>query len=256
MGGIILRALLDQGLLAPERTSATVVEADLERARAAHPGVGIGADNRQAVSQAEVVLMCVKPNQIQQVLKDIQPAVQPGQVFLSIVTATSTEAIEAALGKVAVVRIMPNTPALVREGMMAICKGKYATDEQVEMTRTLFSAIGRTVVVEEKHMDAITGLSGSGPAYIFVILDALADAGVKLGLPRQVALLLAAQTTRGAATLVLESGAHPAVLKDEVTTPAGTTIAGLVELEEGKLRATLIKAVSAAARRARELKTS
>lgn len=254
MGGIILRALLEQGLLAPERTCATVHQADLANARARNPKISIGTDNRQAVSGANVVLICVKPQQIKQVLEDLREVATPEQVFISIVASVPTNYIEEALGgKIPVVRVMPNTPCIVRQGMLALCKGQHATEAQVEMARGLFDTVGRTVVVEEKYMDAITGLSASGPAYIYIILESLAEAGVKVGLPRDLAMLLAAQTTRGAASVVLETGSHPAMLKDEVTTPAGCTIDGVMELEEGKLRVTLIKAVVKATQRAREL---
>jgi pyrroline-5-carboxylate reductase len=148
---------------------------------------------------------------------------------------------------------MPNTPCALGAGMTALCKGRFAKPQQVEVARALFDVVGRTVVVDEKHMDAVTGLSASGPAYIYIILESLAEAGVKVGLPRDVATLLAAQTVMGAAKVVLETGDHPALLKDAVTTPAGCTIDGILELEEGKLRVTLIKAVVKAAQRAKEL---
>jgi pyrroline-5-carboxylate reductase len=155
--------------------------------------------------------------------------------------------------KVAVIRAMPNTPCQQGAGMTAICKGKHASAEDVAMTCHMFDVVGRTVVVDEKHMDAVTALSASGPAYIYIILESLAEAGVKVGLPRDIATLLAAQTTLGAARVVLETGDHPALLKDAVTTPAGCTIDAIMELEEGKLRVTLIKAVVKAAQRAKEL---
>jgi pyrroline-5-carboxylate reductase len=148
---------------------------------------------------------------------------------------------------------MPNTPSMVGEGITAICKGKYATPEHLEIASKLFNAVGKTVVVDEKHMDAITGLSGSGPAFLYIILEALAEGGVKMGLSRELATLLAAQTMLGAAKVVLETGHHPALLKDTVTTPAGCTIDGILELEDGKLRVTLIKAVVKASQRAKEL---
>jgi pyrroline-5-carboxylate reductase len=137
--------------------------------------------------------------------------------------------------------------------MTGLCKGRFAEPSHLEAASTLFGVVGRTVVVDEKQMDAVTGLSASGPAYIYIILEALAEAGVKVGLPRDIATLLAAQTTLGAARVVLETGDHPALLKDAVTTPAGCTIDGIMELEEGKLRVTLIKAVVKAAQRAKEL---
>jgi len=148
---------------------------------------------------------------------------------------------------------MPNTPCSVQEGMTGICAGRFAEPRHLELTQHLFDTVGRTVVVDEKYMDAVTGLSASGPAFIYVILESLAEAGVKVGLPRDVSTLLAAQTALGSARLVLETGHHPALLKDAVTTPAGCTIDGLLELEEGKLRVTLIKAVVKATERAKEL---
>jgi pyrroline-5-carboxylate reductase len=154
---------------------------------------------------------------------------------------------------VPVIRAMPNTPCQLGAGMTAICKGKHASAKDVAMTCHMFDVVGRTVVVDEKHMDAVTALSASGPAYIYIILESLAEAGVKVGLPRDIATLLAAQTTMGAARVVLETGDHPALLKDAVTTPAGCTIDAIMELEEGKLRVTLIKAVVKAAQRAKEL---
>jgi pyrroline-5-carboxylate reductase len=156
-------------------------------------------------------------------------------------------------GDVPVVRAMPNTPCALGFGMTALCRGKHANSGHLETAAALFEVVGRTVIVDEKHMDAVTGLSASGPAYIYIILESLAEAGVKVGLPRDVATLLAAQTTLGAAKVVLETGDHPALLKDAVTTPAGCTIDGIMELEEGKLRVTLIKAVVKAAQRAKEL---
>jgi pyrroline-5-carboxylate reductase len=148
---------------------------------------------------------------------------------------------------------MPNTPSVINAGMTALSKGKFATDDQLAFSKKLFDAIGKTVIVEEYLMDGVTALSASGPAYIYVVIEALAEAGVKLGMPRDVSTLLAAQTMYGAAKLVLETNIHPAVLKDSVTTPAGCTIDGLLELEEGGLRVTLIKAVVKAAERASEL---
>ena len=156
-------------------------------------------------------------------------------------------------GKVAVVRAMPNTPAAVGCGMTGICRGTHAGQAELDIARAMFDAVGRTVVVDEKNMDAVTGLSASGPAFAYIILESLAEAGVKVGLPRDVATLLAAQTMKGSASVVLDTGDHPALLKDSVTTPAGCTIDGILELEEGKLRVTLIKAVVKATSRAGEL---
>jgi pyrroline-5-carboxylate reductase len=254
MGGILLKALLEKGLLAPKATSATVQHEERARALSKQLGITVGTDNLAAVRGADIVLICVKPQIVADVIKQIRPNISKKQLIISVAASVATSHIEKALGgDVPVVRAMPNTPCALGYGMTAICKGKFADAKHVEITTTLFNVVGRTVVVDEKHMDAVTGLSASGPAYIYIILESLAEAGVKVGLPRDVATLLAAQTTMGAAMVVLETGDHPALLKDAVTTPAGCTIDGIMELEEGKLRVTLIKAVVKAAQRAKEL---
>ena len=254
IGGILLKALLQKGLLSAETTSATVAHEDRARCLTEQLGVPVGTDNLAAVRGADIILVCVKPQVVQEVIEQIRPKVGPDQLIISVAASVSTSQIEKALGAdVPVIRAMPNTPCVLGVGMTALCKGKFASPRHVEMATALFNVVGRTVVVDEKHMDAVTGLSASGPAYIYIILESLAEAGVKVGLPRDVATLLAAQTTLGAATVVLETGDHPALLKDAVTTPAGCTIDGIMELEEGKLRVTLIKAVVKAAQRAKEL---
>ena len=199
-------------------------------------------------------MVCVKPQVVQEVMEQIRGNISKNQLIISVAASVPTTQIEKALGReVPVVRAMPNTPCVLGCGMTGVCKGKFADVNHLETACTLFSVVGKTVVVDEKHMDAVTGLSASGPAYIYIILESLAEAGVKVGLPRDIATLLAAQTALGAATVVLETGDHPALLKDAVTTPAGCTIDGILELEEGKLRVTLIKAVVKAAQRAKEL---
>jgi pyrroline-5-carboxylate reductase len=253
MGGILLKALLDKKLLAPKATSATVQHQDRAIALSKQLGIRVGTDNRAAVRGADIVLISVKPQVVADVIEQIRPNISKKQLIISVAASVSTSQIEKALGRVPVVRAMPNTPCARGQGMTALCKGKFADAQHVETATALFNVVGRTVVVDEKHMDAVTGLSASGPAYIYIILESLAEAGVKVGLPRDVATLLAAQTTLGAATVVLETGDHPALLKDAVTTPAGCTIDGIMELEEGKLRVTLIKAVVKAAQRAKEL---
>ncbi len=254
IGGILLNALLEKGLLSPTLTSATVQHEDRARVLSEKLGVPVSTDNLAAVSKADIIFVCVKPQVVQELMEQIRPAVSPDQLVISVAASVSTSQIEKALGgNIPVVRAMPNTPCALGCGMTAICKGKFARSRHVEAACALFDLVGRTVVVDEKHMDAVTGLSASGPAYIYIILESLAEAGVKVGLPRDVATLLAAQTTLGAATVVLQTGDHPALLKDAVTTPAGCTIDGIMELEEGKLRVTLIKAVVKAAQRAKEL---
>jgi len=254
IGGILLKALLEKGLLSPQSTVATVQHEDRARSLAEKLGIPVGTDNLAAVRKADIVLVCVKPQVVEEVMEQIRTKVSSKQLIISVAASVPTSQIEKALAHDApVVRAMPNTPCVLGCGMTALCKGKFADARDVETACALFNVVGKTVVLDEKHMDAVTGLSASGPAYIYIILESLAEAGVKVGLPRDVATLLAAQTTLGAATVVLETGDHPALLKDAVTTPAGCTIDGIMELEEGKLRVTLIKAVVKAAQRAKEL---
>jgi pyrroline-5-carboxylate reductase len=254
MGGILLQALLKNGLLSPELTCATVQHEERAKALTAKLNIRVGTDNAAAAKGADIILIGVKPQVVQEVMDEIREEVTPDRLIISVAASVPTSLIEKSLGKnIPVVRAMPNTPCSIGSGMTAVCKGKYADAAHVGMTCGMFDVVGRTVVIDEKHMDAVTALSASGPAYIYIILESLAEAGVKVGLPRDIATLLAAQTTLGAARVVLETGDHPALLKDAVTTPAGCTIDGIMELEEGKLRVTLIKAVVRAAQRAKEL---
>jgi pyrroline-5-carboxylate reductase len=254
MGGILLQALLKKGLLSPKHTIATVAHQDRATALGRKLGIKVGTNNVTAAEQADIILIAVKPQVVEEVASQLRGRLSPKQLVISVAASVPNELIEKALGAdIPVIRAMPNTPCSVGEGMTAIAKGAYATAKHVELATAMFNAVGRTVVVDEKHMDAVTGLSASGPAYIYIILESLAEAGVKVGLPRDIATLLAAQTTLGAARVVLETGDHPALLKDSVTTPAGCTVDGLMELEEGKLRVTLIKAVVKASQRAKEL---
>ncbi|RMF89597.1 MAG: pyrroline-5-carboxylate reductase [Nitrospinota bacterium] len=211
-------------------------------------------ENRQAVSRADIVILAVKPQDIEVVLQEIQPAVTDRHLLVSIAAGVPLAKIHQHLQKpVRSIRVMPNTPALVQSGAAALCRGEHATLEDLRMAQAIFDAVGKTVVVSEYLMDAVTGLSGSGPAYVFVLIEALADAGVKVGLPRDVALTLATQTVLGSAKMVLETGEHPGRLKDRVTSPGGTTISGLHALERGRFRATIMDAVEAATNRSREL---
>jgi pyrroline-5-carboxylate reductase len=254
MGGIILQALLKNGLLSTKSTWATVAHPERAKTLSAKLKVKVGTDNVAAARGADIIVIAVKPQVVEDVVREISGHITPKQLIVSVAASVPTAMIEKNLSSnVPVVRAMPNTPCITGEGMTAICKGKHATAQHVAVTTHLFDVVGRTVVVDEKHMDAVTALSASGPAYIYIILESLAEAGVKVGLPRDIATLLAAQTTLGAAKVVLETGDHPALLKDAVTTPAGCTIDAIMELEEGKLRVTLIKAVVKAAQRAKEL---
>ncbi len=216
-------------------------------------GILVGEKNAPAVEWADVVVLAVKPQVLPQVLSEIGPWLE-GKLVISIAAGVSVAWIRRRAPHTrGIVRAMPNMPALVREGVTAIAIEPAVPEADVALTRTLFEAVGRVVSIEERLMDAVTGLSGSGPAYIFVAIEALADGGVKMGLPRQTAELLAAQTVLGAAKLILEKGEHPARLKDQVASPGGTTIAGLHRLEVGRMRATLIGAVEAATKRSEEL---
>ncbi|MGA2003032.1 MAG: pyrroline-5-carboxylate reductase [Terriglobales bacterium] len=254
LGTILLQSLLRDGLLKASETWVTVAHSEKARALKDKFKVHAGITNREAVRDADIVFVCVKPQVVADVVREIRDEVTREQLIISVAASVPTDMIERALEKeVAVVRAMPNTPCALGAGMTALCKGKFAQKQHLEMATKFFAAVGRTVIVDEKHMDAVTGLSASGPAYIYIILESLAEAGVKVGLPRDIATLLAAQTTMGAARVVLETGDHPALLKDAVTTPAGCTIDGIMELEEGKLRVTLIKAVVKAVQRAKEL---
>jgi pyrroline-5-carboxylate reductase len=254
MGGILVQAFLEANLTAPEHLAATVAHEDRAAALASQFGIAVTTDNLAAAAAADVILLGVKPQQLPDVVRAIAPALTPGKLLISFAASVKTSAIEAAAGlDIPTLRAMPNTPAKLGAGITAIARGRFATDAQLALGERIFATVGRTVVVDEKHMDAVTGLSGSGPAFLYIIIEALAEAGVNVGLPRDIATLLAAQTTYGAARMVLETGSHPALLKDEVTTPAGCTVDGILELEEGGLRVTLIKAVKRATQRAREL---
>ena len=254
LGGILLRAYLKQGLFRAKNVTATVKHGEKAAALAKELGVPVTNENRKAVKGADIVLLGVKPQVIAEVLTEIAPEITEETLIISVAASVPTSYLEQHLREnVPVIRAMPNTPAAVGCGMTDICRGAHAGREHLEIARAMFEAVGRTVVVDEKNMDAVTGLSASGPAFAYIILESLAEAGVKVGLPRDVATLLAAQTMKGSASVVLETGDHPALLKDAVTTPAGCTIDGILELEEGKLRVTLIKAVVKATSRAGEL---
>lgn len=254
MGGILLQAFLKSGLVDRTHIFATVAHAARAKALSSQYGIAVSTDNLDAARKADVVLLGVKPFQVEELVRAIQPALTPEKLLISFAASVKTRAIEDAAGFDApVVRAMPNTPAMVGAGMTALCGGRFVSAEHLSLAQLIFATVGRTAVVDEKHMDAVTGLSGSGPAFLYIIIEALAEAGVNVGLPREIATQLAAQTTFGSAKMVLETGSHPALLKDEVTTPAGCTVDGILELEEGGLRVTLIKAVKRATERAKAL---
>lgn len=210
--------------------------------------------NREAAEQADVVVLAVEPQVLDDVLEEIAPTIGTAKLVVSVAAGYPMTRMARYLnGTVRIVRAMPNTPSIIREGVTALAYGEGLSDTDAATARALFEPIGKVVVTGERAMDAVTGLSGSGPAYIFVMIEALADGGVLMGLPRQTAQVMAAQTVAGAAQLLLTSREHPGVLKDRVASPEGTTIAGLHALEQGRFRAALVSAVEAAARRSAEL---
>ena len=218
------------------------------------PDVRVVADAAEAAQWGEVVILAIKPQQAEAALDLIERVVTPQQVVISIMAGIPSSKIEATLAPgCRVIRAMPNTPALIGAGATAVCAGRKATSNDLDLARQIFALNGVAVVVEEKLMDAVTALSGSGPAYVFTFIEALADAGVKNGLPRDVAAQLAAQTVLGAARMVAETGEHPALLKEKVTSPGGTTIAALHVLENGSFRGVVMDAVDAACHRSKEL---
>jgi pyrroline-5-carboxylate reductase len=250
---------LARGLLATNlATSDQIVASDPSTAAretfAQQTGCRLLASNREVASAADVLFLAVKPQQMGEVLGELHGHATRDHLVISIAAGVPLANISAGLGDgPRLVRVMPNTPCLVGAGASAYCLGRGATSADAELVARLLGAVGMTQRVDESHLDAVTGLSGSGPAFVYVLIEALADGGVKMGLPREIAVALAAQTVRGAAEMVLSTGQHPGVLKDAVASPGGTTIAGLAALEQGGARATMIAAVEAATRRSAEL---
>ncbi|MFQ5569086.1 MAG: pyrroline-5-carboxylate reductase [Rhodothermales bacterium] len=255
IGRALIGGLLKGNYLNPDQVRATRRNpAALEPLQTAFPGIHTGTDNVAAVQDASVVVLAVKPQNASDVIREIRDQMNPDTLVVSVLAGVTTEALEHALGHgPPIIRTMPNTPMLVDEGATAIAGGRFATEEHLDIARHMFEAVGKVEVVPEYLMDAVTGLSGSGPAYVYMFVEALTDAGVKQGLPRPTAIRLAAQTVFGAAKLVLETGKHPAILRDEVTTPGGTAIAAVAELESHGLRTMLINAVGTATQRSKEL---
>jgi len=253
MASALIRGLLSSNTLRPEQLRASDLRVDqLAQLEKSH-GIQTHTDNAELWAWANVVVLSVKPQVIGQVLEQAAGVISADTLVISIAAGVPLAAIEARLPGARVLRAMPNTAAIALAGATGIAAGAHATPEDLRVARALFDAVGRSVVLDESALDAVTGLSGSGPAYVMLIIDALADGGVKVGLSRETALLLAAQTVYGSAKLLLETGEHPGRLKDMVTSPGGTTIAGLHALEAGGLRHALMNAVEAATRRATEL---
>jgi pyrroline-5-carboxylate reductase len=254
MGGAMVTGFVRTGLVAAADIMISDRNQQTLSALGEQLGVATTEDNRQAAGAAEIIICAVKPKQVKEVLEEIASLMTPEHLLISVAAGISTAFLEANLPPgVPVIRAMPNLPVLVGAGMTALALGACASDRDREDAESCFQAVGRAVTLPEANIDAATGVSGSSPAFLAVILEALADSGVLLGLSRQVALELASQAMLGTARLIQDSGLHPAVLKDRVSSPAGTTIAGLQVLEENGVRGILIDAVEAAAKRAAEL---
>ncbi len=257
MGRAILGGLLEGRAAGDAAPQVTVVTRRPEHADeiAQRFGVPAGADLRAGVRGADTVLLCVKPKNVLGLAAQLAGALDPGACVASIAAGVRLADLAAVLpAGQPLVRVMPNTPCLVGAGMTAVSAGPTARPEQVAAVRDVFATLGRATVLDEEYMDAVTGLSGSGPAFVYVIIEALSEGGVMTGLPRDAATELAAQTVMGAARMVLDTTRHPAALKDAVTTPAGCTISALLKLEDGKLRSVLARAVEEAARSAAALR--
>jgi pyrroline-5-carboxylate reductase len=254
MGGALVEGMISGGLVKPEAMVVSDTDDARRREIARSYGVEVTADNRGAVRGADVILLAVKPQNMAEVLAELAGAISPSALVISIAAGISTAFIEERLRQeIRVVRVMPNMPALIGEGAAALSPGAHAAEADLTLARHIFAAVGITVEVKEELMDAVTGLSGSGPGYAFLIIEAFTDAGVRMGLTRETSLMLISQSLLGASKLCLRGEKPPAELRAMVTSPGGTTLAGLKVLEERKLREALIEAVEAATMRSAEL---
>ncbi len=253
MGRALGMGIVEAGVVGKDAVAGTVKHArEAEEVRGL-VSFEVGTDNVAAAAGASVLLLCTKPHVAAQVLSDLDDAggLDHDPLVISIAAGVSTGALQAAVGRpLRVIRAMPNTPCLIGEGMVVLSGGAHATDDDLGLAERLFAPLARVLRLDEEHMNTVTGLSGSGPAFVYVIIEALSEGGVMMGLPRKVATELAAQTVKGAARMVLDTGRHPASLKDDVTTPAGCTISALLSLEDGRLRSVLARGVQEAARSA------
>jgi len=255
IGGTLVKGLLNSQMVKPDNLAGSAAHEEHTRRAAETYGITTYLDNAAMVAGKDIVILALKPQVMGKVLDEIRDVVTEKQLIISVAAAITTGFITKKLGKrVPVVRAMPNTPCLVNQGMTVLCPGEYAKEADIESAKSIFASTGLVEVIDDEElMDAVTGLSGSGPAYAYIIIESLAEGGVKAGLPRGLATTLAAQSLLGGAKMVLETKEHPAKLKDMVTTPAGTTIDGLMELEDGGLRVALIKAVNQATEKSKEL---
>ncbi len=255
IGGTLASGLIRNRVVPQESVQGSTAHEESAARIRERCGIEVTTDNAALVQGKDIVLLAVKPQNMGRVLEEIHGRITPDQLVITLAAAITTRFVEDHLeGAVSVVRAMPNTPCLVGQGMTVLCPGRYAQPEHIEIAHKVFSAVGRVEVIDnEELMDAVTGLSGSGPAYGYIVIESLAEGGVKAGLPRELATTLAAQSMLGAAQMALETGEHPAKLKDAVTTPAGTTVDGILELEAGGVRVALIKAVDRATQKSKEL---
>ncbi|MBF0549027.1 MAG: pyrroline-5-carboxylate reductase [Deltaproteobacteria bacterium] len=254
MGGALIKGLVTSRKVTPDQITAADASESRLKSLSQEFGIVTTKDNLALVQTSEVIVLAVKPGVVKPVLLDIRAEIPKGKLVISVAAVITINFISSLLDKdVRIIRAMPNIPALIQAGAVGLSIGPQVPPEDVDLAKMLFSSVGLAVVVGESMMDAVTGLSGSGPGYVFLIIEALTDAGVKMGLTRADAQVLACQTVYGAAKLMLETGEHPAKLKDMVTSPGGTTMAGLHELEKSGIRGTIISAVEAATRRSREL---
>lgn len=257
MGRALVRGVLKAGLTPADHVTVTARTASRLSAAATEFGVQTTSNNKSAVETADVVILAIKPQNLDTVTDEIRGTVRPDQLVVSILAGKTTEAIQELLrsgdAAIPVIRVMPNIPVMVDAGCSPFARGPHATDEHVKIVEALLNSVGEATEVPEHLMDAVTGLSGSGPAYVYMMIEALTDGGVKMGIPRDVAIKLAAQTIYGAALVVKETGLHPAILRDQVTTPGGTAIAAISDLESNGLRPMLISAVVTATQRSSEL---
>jgi pyrroline-5-carboxylate reductase len=254
MATAIAQGLVKAGVVGPSQLTGSDPSAATRESFTKASDAPVVADNLAVLSGSDVIVLAVKPQHMPAVLKEIAKGIEGRHLFVSVAAGVPLSAMTSALGQnTRIIRVMPNTPCLVGAGATAFARGAKATDQDAALVERLFSTIGIAMEVTEPLLDAVTGLSGSGPAYVFQVIEALSDGGVRSGLPRNIATKLAAQTVFGAAKMVLDTGEHPAALKDGVASPGGTTIAGLHELERGALRGALINAVEAATKRSQEL---
>ena len=253
MAEALISGILHAGLVVPDQ----IMVSDISKQRLAYMQdkykIHTTVTTQEVVTKADILFLTVKPQVMPVVLNSIASYIAPTTLVVSVAAGITIKELQDKLPSLPIIRVMPNTPVAVNEGMSVIALGEYAGEENGQLVLSLFSAVGKALRMEEKDMDAVTGLSGSGPGYAFLLIDALSDAGVRVGLTRQNAVIMAAQTLLGAAKMVLETGEHPAKLRDMVTSPGGTTIAGIHLLEQKGVRAALIDAVQAATNRSQEM---